>query len=314
MMMPNLMPTGDGLFPRSVYLMPGQFSSPSYTTYDNHLNSYPVTYTSCQQPAPLPIYQSTPHPYFPTTLQPSRPVTSSSSSGSPDQMLMTPLMVDDMHHVENHRHYMTSIALEPPFSTPSTMQGLAHGLEGMSCLPHYGSGGFTKSSGFEEAAAVPHQPPLLLRRNTDDLPFTDSPLSRSPPHQRKPYDVASHHLRRPLSHHDYQSNGPPNAVLSLDNNFLTKQRIACQGCRGELSKTWTNGMILIRYFNCSRFNRKKAQVSVSSPQCSPPRFAHQLSLVDAPEVDPFATIAQKRADRNVTTYRKSSVVVRERRD
>lgn len=229
MMLPSLLPVNGGLVPRAQHMVGGSHYSPSFNSYDSRVDSYPMTYTTSQPPS-MPLYQHTPFAYNPTALQQSRPVTSS-SSGSPDEVLMTPVLHTELQHSDNSSHYVSSMAFESPFLTSPSMLGLAHGLEGMSCLPQPISA--TLGSEHQDAIITSHRPPPLARRNTDDLPFTDSPLSRGTTYRHKPYDDTSSVLKPPSSHLNYPSDGQRTAQLSLDNNFRDKQRIACQGCRGE---------------------------------------------------------------------------------
>jgi hypothetical protein len=246
LMIPNLMQPGtDHLAHRPIYMLGGEYCSPSYVAYDNRMDSYPVAYTSYQHPS-LPLFQHTPLTYNPTAMQQSRPVTSS-SSGSPDEALMTPLLNNDPQHSDSHLLCVSTMPLESPFSTSPSTGGLAHGLEGMSCMPQAISGAFTSAQ--QSASMSSLRPPPLPRRNTDDLPFTDSPLSRSAPSRQKPYDVKSHSTQRPSSM-DFQSSVHPTAVLSLDSNFLGKQRIACQGCRGKPYEIHLDSFWLIIVIPC----------------------------------------------------------------
>lgn len=227
-MIPNLMqPSHNYLAQRPLYMVAGQHSSPSYVAYNHHLQPCP-TYTSLQHPS-LSLYQNTPLTYSPMAMQQSRPVTSS-SSGSPDEALMTPLLGHDPQQSGDQSQYFSTMPLESPFAISPSMIGLSHGLKGMSCLPQTISGAFASAD--QDASRNALRPPPLPKRNTDDLPFTDSPLSRSVPSRQKPYDVKPRPTQRPTSMEFYSSVNPT-AVLSLDNNFLGKQRIACQGCRGQ---------------------------------------------------------------------------------
>lgn len=272
MMTPSLLLLSDGFAHRPLYMMGGSYHSPSFTTWHSRIDPYPQTYTTLQPP-PIPLYQQTSFAYNPTALQQSRPVTSS-SSGSPDEALMTPLLHTESQHTDNQSQYLSSMAFESPFSTSPSMLGLAHGLEGMSCLPQPVSPSF--SSDYQKTSTTSHQPPPLARRNTDDLPFTDSPLSRSATYRQKPYDVTSSHTQRPSSHLNYQSGGKPTAQLSVDNNFLAKQRIACQGCRGEYYSVSSHMTLLILFQTLSPTQKRSSSKS-TSPLFSTPTVTYGSS-------------------------------------
>lgn len=210
-------------------------TSPSLMTCNSLTEHQPMQYMACPPSMQMQYqYTTTPFTYAPIPSQSSRPV-SASSSGSPEETLMTPLLVHDTHP-DLPTQYMTPMTSSSSFSTPSTMLGLLHGVEGMSCVSFPPPGSFAHdvhSSGHSPSAPSRVQPPRLARRHTGDLPFSDSPLSRSGQHSRKPYDLAYHPLRQPSSYNGSQGNHFPNPMLSLENTYMAKQRIACEGCRCE---------------------------------------------------------------------------------
>lgn len=192
---------------------------------------------------PGPVYQ-TAHDdmgYSHMPMQPLRPV-SSSSSESPDEILMTPFMVQGSHSL-NATPYLSYIQAEPTYASsvmPMSMQSQPKGISGM----------YTPSTGRTSAVSIQtaHEPrfpeiqsstaeqplpPPLRRRHTDSLPFSDGPLKRPAGIATKPYDSTSDRLRRPLSAINHPTNTLGMGFLGLDNSYVAKQRIACQGCRGR---------------------------------------------------------------------------------
>jgi hypothetical protein len=229
-------PLNDVQYPYPIYVAGGQHfvTSPSYMPYDQRADQLPVQYVNCPPSMSLPTYQYTtaPFTYAPIPSQSSRPVSSSSSS-SPEETLMTPLLVNDTHF-DRTTHYMTPLTTDTSFSASSTMMALPHGAGDMSCATYHQpsfSAHDSHLSGPSQLAPSQVQPPPLPRRHTGELPFSDTPLSRSGPRSYKPYDLAYHPLRQPSSYTDSQGNPLPNAVMSLHNTYMAKQRIACEGCR-----------------------------------------------------------------------------------
>lgn len=152
---------------------------------------------------------------------------------------MTPLLMHDPTS-DHATHYVAPMTLDSSFSTPTTISGLPQGMEGMSCVSFPQPGVFAYDM---QPAGIPQsvppqvqpllQPPPLPRRSTGDLPFSDSPLSRSGPRSRKPYDLAYHPTRQPVSYTNSQGQPSPAPMLSMHDTFMAKQRIACEGCRGK---------------------------------------------------------------------------------
>lgn len=78
----------------------------------------------------------------------------------------------------------------------------------------------------------PHPTPL---QDATDLPFTDAPLSLQRPSKGAISDTCSGQLRRPESRSTgHDTSDSSDAYLSWPQAKRTKQRVACQGCRGQL--------------------------------------------------------------------------------
>jgi hypothetical protein len=206
---------------------------------------------------------------------------------------MTPLLHTELEHSTNQSQYLFNTPFESPSSTSPSLMGLAHGLEEMSCLPQPISATF--GSDLQKPSISFRRPPLLARRSTDDLPFTDSPLSRHAPYRQKPYEVTSSNIQRLSSHSRYEAGDQPTAQLSLDNT-LAKQRIACQGCRGEYQQLSLLPETLLILHRSLLSNRKKTQVSPL--RVSPQKQSFSNLFSGALAVAPSVTTAQRRVGAN----------------
>ena len=223
-----------------VHIAGGQHlvAQPSFIQSDSRVEHQSMPCMASQPYVHVPAYQYLPSSHFTQATmlsQSSRPA-SASSSGSPEEILMTPLLVEN----SLARHYMTPVTLDSSFSTPTTMSGVPHSTDGMACVPLPQPGFFaydTQSPSLPQSvppqAQATAQLPSCPRRSGRDLPFSDSPLSRSAPRSRKPYDLADHPMRQPWSYMNAQGQPASGTVISMDNTYMAKQRIACEGCRGK---------------------------------------------------------------------------------
>ncbi|KAJ9123249.1 hypothetical protein QFC22_001445 [Naganishia vaughanmartiniae] len=260
-----LIPNAGSHLSQPIYFLPGYTHSPSMRQASYVETAEPSSSAFPSYMLPGPVLQTPYHDlrYSHVPLQSLRPV-SSSSSGSPDEILMTPFLVQGSHGPDA-TPYLSYLQAEPTY-TPSVMP------IPMGPRPKAASGTYAASTGRTSSASTqtvyerhtedsnPKDerpiPPPLRRRHTDSLPFSDSPLKRPTSVAAKPYGSPADRLRRPLSAVDHPMNSLGMGSLRLDNSYVAKQRIACQGCREKKLKC--TGAHPVCY-NCSKKGRTMCQ-------------------------------------------------------
>jgi hypothetical protein len=124
------------------------------------------------------------------------------------------------------------MALESPFPISTFAFELGHRSMQVVDLPQPAPGGPFDTTTYQTTPISNHPPqtPLL---DTADLPFTDAPLSRRGSRRGSVSDASSSQPRRLESRPTRHALSDPSVTYkSWPKGHRTKQRVACQGCRG----------------------------------------------------------------------------------
>ncbi|KAJ9107508.1 hypothetical protein QFC21_000964 [Naganishia friedmannii] len=261
------MPSPTSHLSQPIYFLPGPPYPPSmrHTPYGESAELPISAYTTYIQPGPVfqTAYDDMGYSHMPVRAM--RPA-STSSSDSPDEILMTPFMVQGNQGLDPTQ-YVSYIQSQPAFAPSVTPMPIGLQLNGISGM--YGPSTARTSSASIQTVnnpeATEHQGPTveqpvqppLCRRHTDSLPFSHSPLKRTIMGSSKPYDSSpSERLRRPLSAIDTPINSRGMGFLAIDNAYVAKQRIACQGCREKKLKCTGASPVC---YNCSKKGRTQCK-------------------------------------------------------
>jgi hypothetical protein len=238
-----LMPNPTSHLSQPIYFLPGPPYPPAmrHPQYIENTESPMPTFSTYIQPRPVFQPGRDDMGCIDLPMQSVRPV-SSSSSESPDEIILTPYMVQGSQsfNATPYMHYIQADPAYTPSAIPMPMGAPVDGANGMYASSSTVRTSSTSIQNLQEPYAKENPkpttersiPPSLRRRHTDSLPFSEGPLKHPTRVPVKPYDNASDRLRRPISAMDYPLNSLGTGFLELDNNYVAKQRIACQGCRG----------------------------------------------------------------------------------
>lgn len=231
----------NGYAPQAHQSITSQYSPFSDTRYYNDPSSNSIPQVSFLRPS-NPMYpqnsqegdlcdsaarNSSRTAYLPGPVDPKNPYAAPlvSSASSFDETVAHPLPVPSSSILA-----FESSMLTPPLITPRGCQS-----EQVASLPHPACGHSYDSATYQNPGN-PNNPPTTPLKNKDDPPFSDVPLSREGSPRGTVSDASFCQPRRPESCMDRLATVDSSAGrTSWPKEHRTKQRIACQGCRG---KSW----------------------------------------------------------------------------